>query len=245
LPLVWTVAQALLDHPGQVQTNGDLVWRRMVVRWSRGSAGVGAEDDAVCTFDLVNITNSEVDPSWTQGDYGTVMGPVNTFLSQVANQQASSYNAHQVDFYRMQFASPMTPLRRFVPSGPPEFTQTTNHPGLAVGDPLPPQNAFSVTEKTAIPRHWGRFYLPGYTESESIGSLGRWNPGIVDGTVSATQGMYAALAGAQFFPVVVSTQVDNVLAGSLIGVTNIKADDVVDIIRRRRLRAPTHISQLP
>lgn len=246
LPLVWAVAQDLLDHPGQVQTNGDLIWRRVVISWERGVAGVGAEDNAVCTFDLANITNSDIDGSWTDADYAVAHDRLVEFLlTPLAGFQSASYRCSRMDFYRMQFASPMTPTRRFVPSGAPEKTYTLNIPGTSVSEALPAQVAMAVTEKTSVPRHWGRVYLPGFVETENVDPLGRWNAGIVDGTVNMMANTYASLAAVELFPVVVSTQVDSILAGSLLGVTQVRADDVPDIIRRRRLQQVTHQLTLP
>lgn len=245
LPLVWAVAEALLDHPGQVQTNGDLIWRRAAVHWSRGEGSQTPEDDCICTFDIANITNSDIDGSWTAGDYSNCDSQFATFLNRIAQHQATDYRVAGVNYYRMQFASPMTPSRRFVPSGPPEHIGSMAVVGTALGDALPPQVAFSVTEKTSIPRHWGRFYLPGFAESTSGGPTGRWSAAVVDDVVTATRDFYVGLQGLEFFPVVVSTQVDKILAGSLIGVTNVGADDVPDVIRRRRHELVAHSTFLP
>ena len=220
-------------------------WRRAVVSWSRGASSGNPEDNAVCTFDIANITGSSIDSSWTTGDYDTCNGHIGTFLTAIAALQASTYAPISVDWYRMQFAQPMTTQRRFTPSGPPEnHAPITGIVGQAVGDALPGQVAFAVTEKTAVPRHWGRFYLPGFTEA-AVGPTGRWTVGTVDNVVNQASVLYGALAGAEFFPVVASTQADNVLAGSLLGVNSVKGDDVPDIIRRRRYRASTHTTTKP
>jgi hypothetical protein len=245
LPFVWGVAEALLEHAGTVQSNGDMQWRRAVVSWTRGASSGTPEDNAVCTFDIANVTGSAIDSSWTTQDYDTCNGHIGTFVTGLSQLQSPSYQCVSVDWYRMQFANPMTPQRRFTPSGPPEnHAPIANVLGLAAGDALPGQVAFVVTERTAIPRHWGRFYLPGLTEL-AVGPTGRWTSSTVDTIVTLASTMYAGLAGAEFFPVVASTQADNVLAGSLLGVSNVKADDIPDIIRRRRYDVSTHTKQLP
>lgn len=228
-----------------MQTGGDLVWRRAVIHWTRGEASASPEDDAVCTFDIANVTNSEIDGSWTAGDYAACDSAFGTFMTSISAYQSVHYQANEVRYYRMQFASPMTFERRFVPSGPPEHVFPFAAGGAAAGDALPPQVAFSVTEKTAIPRHWGRFYLPGFAEGMSAGISGRWLPNIVDEVAAITRNLYQSLGNSEFFPVVASTQVDKLLAGSLIGVTHVGADDIPDVIRRRRHEDSTHKVFLP
>jgi hypothetical protein len=240
LPFVWAAGRALLDHPGTVPSSGDLIWRRAVVHWARGT-GVGAEDDAVITIDMANITNSAIDGTWDSADYNTVGSHLNVLLEQIALQQNAFYKAYKVDYYRMQFADPMTPARRFVPSGPPESSLTVNWPGLSVNDALPPQVAMSVTERTSIPRHWGRVYIPGLTESATaVGGTGRWVTGLVDGMGNAFTNFYNSMALANFPCVVVSTQADGVLGGSLLGITHVQVDDLPDVIRRRRPDRAAH-----
>lgn len=245
LPLVWATAEALLEHAGTVQTNGDLVWRRAVVVWTRGEPGPSPEDHAVCTFDLANVTNSEIDGSWDAGDYATSDQAFQLWASQLANHQSTAYAALEVRYYRMQFNSPMTAARRFIPSGPPEHVFPLVFPGLLTGDALPPQVAMSVTERTAVPRHWGRFYIPGLTEQASSGTLGRFSNGSVDAAAGYTDTLYATLAAAELFPVVVSTQTDKILAGSLLGVTSLQVDNIPDTIRRRRHSLSTYTKILP
>jgi len=229
-----------LEHPGQVSNSGDLIWRRVALVWSRGDPGPTPEDDAICTFDIANITAGGIDGSWTPTDYDTCDVAFRTFATGISLIQNGSHVAKELRYYRMQFASPMTELRRFVPSGPPEHIEPLAIPGTGIGDTLPLQVAFSVTERTAVPRHWGRFYLPGMTDTFSGGGAGRWTQQLVNTIVAHTDTLYASLAAAEFFPVVVSTQVDKVLAGSLMGVTYIQADDIPDVIRRRRSSISTH-----
>jgi len=245
LPFAWGVAEQLLDHPGSVQSNGDLTWRRAAVHWRRGEGSQSPEDDAICTFDFVNITSSEVDNTWTTADYDIATAHLVTFLTEIAPLIASTHGVKEIRFYRMQFASPMTDIRRFVPSGPPERISTVNVPGASLGEPLPSQVAYSVTERTAIPRHWGRFYLPGLTESSITGNAQRWNAGTVDAITNATTTMYTSFAIDELYPVVVSTQADKVLAGSLIGVTHVASDNIPDVIRRRRLDLSTYTNVKP
>jgi hypothetical protein len=99
----------------------------------------------------------------------------------------------------------------------------------------------SVTKRTAIPRHWGRVYVPGLTEgATATGGTGRWNTGLVDGMGSAFHNFFDAMQTAGFPVVVASTQTDKRLEGALLGITEVQVDDLPDVIRRRRPDRAAH-----
>src|SRR4051812_49579762 len=67
---------SLLDASGSAGT--DLEWRRYVFKLSRSTPAATVEDIAQFKFDLLNVTNDEVDNTWTTTDYGNVGGPQGT-----------------------------------------------------------------------------------------------------------------------------------------------------------------------
>lgn len=235
LPFVWGVAEDLLDFPSTQDAVSEVQWRRLVTVYSRETPVGTTEDVAVCTFDIVNITGGQVDTSWTTTDFTTVEGHMDAFQNVWAANAYAGFILNEYRWYSMAFANPMTLERRFLPSGAPVRITPKNIPGTVLVEPLPYQVAFSVTERTSIPRHWGRFYLPGFTaNATSAANAGRWEASTIGTIANAAETLYAACAAAELFFVVPSTQQDNILGPALLGVTNIQIDDVPDTIRRRR-----------
>jgi hypothetical protein len=101
------------------------------------------------------------------------------------------------------------------------------------------QVAMSVTEKTAFPGHWGRFYLP-LSGGSDFTSTRRFDTATVDSVANAVGACYATLQTAEFFPVIPVTQVDKTPARGLLQVTDVQVDDVPDVVRRRRLSQTTY-----
>lgn len=242
LPAVWGAASALLDYSGEDQGETPLQWRRLAVEWQRATPAGTVDDHAFCTFDFVNITGGNVDTSWVTTDYTTIEAAADIYFDVVRGLQSSGHVLVFYKWYVMQFADPMLPNRRFLPTGPPVRITPRNKPGLTTGA-LPYQVALSVTERTAIAKHWGRHYLPGISESMTSGEEGRWAASVTSSIANACHAFFETCASAELFPVVVSTQAQvNAppapadLGGSLLGITHIQVDDIPDVIRRRRPR---------
>ena len=252
LPAVWAAAEALLDTSNTADEAEELQWRRLVLVWQRATPTGTSEDEAMFTFDFVNITGGSVDTTWTLQDYQAVEGAFDTLMATVRTFQSSGHTLIAYRWYQMQFASPMLVDRRFLPTGPPVRIVPKNLPGTSANDALPYQVAFSVTERTSIPRHWGRFYLPGASEGVATGPWGRFQSTTIQAIADSVALCYFNLQNAELFPVVVSTQAqsggpgsESVLGGTLLGVTNIQVDDIPDVIRRRRPRQPNIRTVLP
>lgn len=112
-------------------------------------------------------------------------------------------------------------------------------PAASTGGLLPPQNAISVTLKTNLRKHWGRFYLPGITftqiDSTRLGAL-------KSTTCDAIATSAATLCQQATGPTVI---VWNGQAGTAAFIDHVQVDDVVDVIRRRRMKVATYKKALP
>lgn len=228
----------LVDQNGKVSTPGDLEWRRVVLRFTRPPISGAVEDEAQIKFDLVNITGGDVDTSWTAGDYTTAEGALDEWWTAVKPVVATTYQLKEYRWYKMAFAEPMQPERRFAQSGPPQRVTSKASPGTSASGPLPQQVAASITLKTPAPRHWGRVYMPGLTVDrvQTSSAPGRWVLATQTVLANATAELVDDLGAAELFPVVPVTQVDGSLAGALLGVTSVQVDDIPDVIRRRRAK---------
>jgi len=240
-PILWRTAEALVDHFTQESDTDALEWRRLVLEVTRATPTGTTEDKASMSFDLINYTGGNIDPSWVSADFVTCEGYFDQWWDTLAPQVGNSHTLSAYKWYRMHFAEPMTADRRFALTGPPVRNQPKTKPGTNTTSELPYQIAISVTEKTAVPRHWGRFYFPGLTADacSSTSAPGRFVSSTVNAFADATAELYEDLQGSDFYPIVVSTQSNKVLTGAYHHVTSLQVDDIPDVIRRRRPRTPT------
>lgn len=240
-PFVSGYLYDLLTHAGDMPAPPNEQWRRLQVKFDNLTTTDPADDQYI-TFDLANITGGTLDSTWNTADYTTCETLFNNYLTSIQGNFATSVRAVQYRWYKRQF-NPYDIAKPFADMGPPERVTTISVLGGAT-TPLPPQVAISVTEKTAFPKHWGRFYLP-QPGASVLGVGGVLLTANADSICTATQTLYAALATAEFPVVVPITQIDKSAARGLITVNQIQVDNTLDVIRRRRYAAPTYRKVLP
>lgn len=213
----------------------DVQWRRYQILYTRTTPAGTTEDRAGFSIDIVNLTSGAIDTTWTAGDYTTVFGLLGPMVVAFRPYQSSNHDYTSMRAYQMQFNPAGWPSKPFADSGPPVDVHTAGGtPGSGTGV-LPYQVAMSVTERTAFPGHWGRFYLPGPAAS-TIDTYGRFTSTARTGVASAVETAFEGLATAGFHPVVPMTQHNKGPAFGLLSVPAIAVDDIPDIQRRRRPR---------
>jgi hypothetical protein len=212
----------------------NLEWRRVVCLINRSTPTGTTEDRASVSLDLLNVTASAPDATWITADYTACETALSTFWSSHASLMHTSHQVVQYRWYRMAFR-PMTDTKPFALTGPPQRITTVSHVGSSTAQ-TPYQLAISVTERTAVPRHWGRMYLPIVSGSATMDSFGRWASGIRASVAANAETLYETLAAGGFHPVVPVTQIEKTPARGLLGVTEIAVDDIPDVQRRRRPR---------
>ena len=235
--LVRATAEALSLFEAFFQYGADvdpdeLQWMRLHVIGTRATPGGTIEDDAIMTFDLVNITGGAVDTTWTTGDFEDVEDLMDTFWASMVSGLSPKLTISEYRWYRKQFAPPGTTYpsgnpQYFLASGQPERITSTTHLGTGSGaQQVPFQVALSVTEKTALAKHWGRWYIPnpGITMFDAFGRIAGY-----DFVADKVEILYAGLGDAELYPVVPSGAHQ-----SLLGVSSIQVDDVPDVQRSRR-----------
>jgi hypothetical protein len=203
--------------------------RRLSVSLDRTAIEAGM-DPALIHFDILNTTSGSPDDTWTTADYVTCetafASAWNTFASYAATgTKPTAYIWHRIG----------TGVSK---PNPAERTMTVALTTAVGGASMPPQNACSITFKTAVRRSWGRTYLP--VGSGSMTTAGRLSTTAVDAIANTMNTMVGALATGDFHLVVVSST----LASSL-NVETIQVDNVSDIIRRRRYKRSTYKKVLP
>lgn len=213
----------------------DLIFKRVV------SAGAPVQDNAMCTFHLLNLTSGAPDATWTAGDYTACETLFDTFWGAIKAQ----YSLGTAFLgYRWSADGPA-----FKPHGS-ELSPTLRNTARSVlgstdTEFLPPQVAVSVTEVTAakytvddvegvgtqLRNRWGRFYLPAPIVAAAVN--GRLSSAAGTAIANAAQSLYNGLRAADFIPVMYSPT-----TGSSWSVDELHVDDIFDVIRSRRFVTP-------
>lgn len=209
---------------------GNIGVRRAVMVFDR-SALSPADDDIEIHFDFLNFTGGSPDDTWTTSDYTTLEAYLQNFWTAWKSKCSANIKLREIRWYRHgPGVSPPNPAERV-------FTLGTMVAGT--GSALyPSQMAMSVTFRTALRRNWGRTYLP--ADGASLGSGLRYGSTVVDAAVSAVDALVTSAASSDFALVVVS----NALSAALV-VEHVSADDVPDIVRKRRLKHTSYRKILP
>lgn len=250
-PFVENFLRGLLEHIGEIKPQvGETPpdeWRRLLVKFDSIATSDPADDQFI-SFDIVNITNSQIDNSWTDADYEAVETSFQQHYEGAAQWWANTVKLAEYKWYRMAFNAYPSPGadpsldKPFMQSGPPVRVTTKNIPGTGVA--FPPQIAIVVTERTAWPHHHGRIYHPS-PPLASQDTTGRILSTSRDSLGALYQLLYQDLMAKEFFPCIPVTRVDKQPARALLGVEQVWVDNNYDTIRRRHYKAPTGVTKLP
>jgi hypothetical protein len=200
--------------------------RRAQLVFDRTPPGAFTDDVAVMHFDYMNITGGSPDDTWITSDFTDLEGFLSTWWTGVHPFVTSRVTLREIRWYRVGHG--------VVGSNPAERVTTVGVAGSSSSQELPPQCALSLTIKTARRKQWGRTYLPGLV-SGSLATGGTYDPTSVDAIGTYTAAMAASCVTKQFYMGVMS-----LTAGSFFTNEQVQVDDIVDVIRRRRWRNPTH-----
>jgi len=107
--------------------------------------------------------------------------------------------------------------------------------GAGTSEALPPQVSMTVTMRTAIRRRWGRIYIPGLVQTTL--DKGRINATVVDNIAAGFKDLVEELrSSGAVGPVIWHRQ-----SWTPQTITEISADNVWDVQRRRRLQEKSHL----
>lgn len=200
--------------------------RRCVLHFDRTAGYVGA-DDAESHFDFLNITGGTPDDTWTDTDYATLEGFLDTWWATLKANMSTNIKLAGYHWYRHGPG--------ITGANPAQRVTTRSVPGVVGSSMVAPQVATSVTFRTAVRRSWGRTYLPGPSVSSgSWDSGGLFSSAWVTAVATPTNTLIHDAIGADFPLVVVSNRLSAVL-----NVEALEVDNMPDVIRRRRYRNAT------
>lgn len=238
-PLIDVGLQQVLDYIGEMHDVGNAVphsWRRCTLKWHLPSNPDPA-DVVVTTIDIVNITGGTIDSTWTAADYTTVDAHMANIAGAWTSYMWAPWTHFERTYHRMQF-NPIGNAKPFAPTGAPEYRKTTSVAGVDTTKQAT-QVAVTSTDITPYRRHWGRSYWP-CPAGRFVQADGHIDPALVDAFSSGLANEFAALQTAEFFPVVVVTQVNKSPVRGLLTIEDVQLDNVFDVIRRRRTHTTTH-----
>lgn len=225
----------------------DLEWRYVAFSFQRSTPVSTLEDRAMFGLNVTNITNGDLDKSWTTQDYTDCDTAFTEFFTAIKANISTSHTLIDYRYYKKTFNAsipantpadaidPATGKKyiRFNKLGAPEHIFAVNMPGTAAQQPLPYQCSCSITLKTPTPKHWGRIYLPGLT-SAGVTTNGRLISSMCTFNANQMAELIDDLHQKGFQIVVPTTQVQNVIHYALSTVSQVVVDDIPDVQRRRR-----------
>lgn len=243
LPFLPDAQQSVIDYIKELFASDD----PEVTRWCRAQmvwehvGNTDAADRYVNSFDVINITGGEIDSSWTIDDLSAISGGLATMKDAIIDRYSSSTVCKEARLYLMYF-NPITPVGDrgpgwkddpYGPTGPPALIVPYGTAGLSTAPPLPAQVAWTHTEITPYPRHWGRSYWPAPATTAVDDAAHIQSVAAID-LADAVAAGFKYWTDREFFPVVPVTQVDKQPFRGLLTVNQIQVDNVWDVIRRRR-----------
>lgn len=227
---------------------GSFELRRVVVKFTRTPAGGISEDAAAFTLHVAKLVAGAIDAGWLAADYAATETRLDTFWTALKGGVSSKYTLSEYRWYKD--GPDWSPIDRG--DGPPNpSVRTTARAVVATNaaSPLPPQLAMTSTLVTEVRKRWGRIYfLPPTQDGSGCDANGR-----IAGMQVSLHNALLALANGQKAdgrPLVVWSRARSHYV-SPIGsdipahpataytVDSIQTDNVFDVMRSRRYKAPT------
>lgn len=179
---------------------------------------------------MVNVLHAGLPgDGWSSSEMSDFAGAfANAFSPTYKSYFSSDLTLEELRFYSLDVLNP--PPTAMVLDGVTIIDQAFSG---AAGTELPPQDACTVTWRTASRRHWGRIYLGDFVEAAN--DNGRLGSSVVDEIATNWTSIMTTLNGLDTPPIVYNR---SSLSG--ISILAVEVDDVWDIQRRRRFDTSTH-----
>lgn len=220
---VWSNWDALSRQLDRAEVNDEPIFGIYCQTVFQMKTAGGAFDDTnrgMFGVHWLNTTGGALDATWDRDDYLAVHSAVAQFATAMASYVPNSIRFTENRFY--PFGPGVTK-----PNPPDEVFGLGGIAGAASAA-SPYQLATSVTIRTALRVHWGRFYLP--ASANNISGNGLFGPSFVTNVASAARTFLSAPGASRGIVPCVYDRVRH----TAFGMTELAVDDVPDIIRRRR-----------
>lgn len=197
--------------------------------WSRTTPAATTEDRAMCTIHIAKVVGGGLFSPLLLAELPAIETALDAMWTTLKAVTQSGWTLTEYRWFEHR-ASHGSYSDGSEVVGPPIRITAKSVAGTGVGLRLPDQDGATVTFRTASRKHWGRIYLPGF-DGTGLGTFGRLSNAYVDTIAGALHTFQAALTGNAQTIVVWSYRKLAVL-----DMSEIRADDVVDIQRRRRAK---------
>jgi len=227
-PFAFAGGEALFDHFSESGSAADLAWLHVTCHAWRSTPSGTQEDRAQIGFDVCKLNGGVNDATWDTAQITGATDKIKSLLGFLAGYQDNNCAWNEIRSYVKRF-NEIGP--GFAPMGDPVHVETISVIGSSSAtNVLPYQVALSVTEKTALRKHWGRVYVP-CPSTTTLDAWGRYDATTCAAIATIFADAYLALANANYVVVVPSGG-----SRALLTVTSIQVDDIPDVQRRRRAR---------
>lgn len=227
-PWAFAAGEALFEHFSETANAEALAWLHVVYSGTRQTPTGTTEDRAQITFDVVKLSGGENDATWDTSQVTGALTHLNGIVNAISGYQDNNFTWAETRCYVRRF-NELGP--GFANMGDPVYTVATGWPGTSSAtNVLPYQVALSVTERTTLRKHWGRFYIP-CPSTSALDGYGRWTSATCSAIAGIVGDGYEALGNANYLAVVPSGA-----SRTLFSVTQVQVDDIPDVQRRRRAR---------
>lgn len=211
----------IFDHERDAPTQPANLGKVTVI-YGRHSALAELDDAEMFSLYFLNVTDGDVDNSWTAQDWTNLFIYIKGFAEALFPLQTTHLHLQELRGHLFP-----------VDGNPGQFVAQqiiNNENGTSGALALPQQVAMSLTLETPSRKHWGRIYIPGLSAT-CLDDYGRWLPAKMQTVADAATQLMNDVTSVGFFPVVYSR-----VSHSALGVSGLRVDDIPDVIRRRRVK---------
>lgn len=209
---------------------------RVTIGFSRTVPAGLREDRAATSFWVAKIVGGNLYQMVPVAELSTLETALDTFVGVWQGQSHSDWRVVEYAWHQVNQNSPRGILNNDPnqpsPSqqmGPATRVTVKNVAGTGATARLPDQVAQTVTFHTCSRRHWGRVYIPGHAANDLQTNYGRWLQTTVDALTDGVNALHDTWQNAGY-----QLGVYSQLHPAFMTPRAIQADDVPDIIRRRR-----------
>lgn len=202
---------------------------RLTMKFTRTVPATLTEDRAMTHFWFAKSAGGGLFSYVPTSELDDVEVFVDAFFTTIKTRIADDFVLAEYAWHTYEWDTPRTDDGKGQKPGPAVRVVTKSVAGTDASSTLPHQVAMNVTLRTASRRHWGRSAFPGLTNGSLQGNYGRWSSGVVDEWANAVNTLHDNAQAASY-----QLGVWSQLHPAFLTPVQIVADDVPDIIRKRR-----------
>jgi hypothetical protein len=206
---------------------------RVSISYTRATPSGLREDRAVFSLWVAKAAGANLFSMIPLSELAAMETALDTFVNAIGVAQSSSWTCVEYAWHQVNQNSPRTddPGQRGQKMGPAVRVVTKALVPGGFAQPAPYQVSSTITLRTASRKHWGRIYVPGVAVGALQTNYGRWTNTMVDNLANALNALHNTWQDASY-----QLGVYSMLHPAFLTPKTIEADDIPDIVRRRRAK---------